>query len=96
MYRKTLLIMTVLICATTLLALFLHEQAHRYDIVAVGAGAGGSNGEKGDVSTEEFLIDHKTGEVYVVSDPLLIQLKRIELKDYPPKKVGQSIPKRLL
>jgi hypothetical protein len=64
MYKKTVLIVTILVCATVLLAVFLHEQAHRFDIVAVGAGAGGSNEDKGDEEIGAWLIDHKTGDVW--------------------------------
>jgi hypothetical protein len=66
MYRKTIVIVTVLVCATLIGAVYLNGQAHRYDIVAVGAGAGGSSNDKGDLDVGAWLIDHRTGQVWVI------------------------------
>lgn len=65
MYKKTLVIVTVLVCATFLAAVYLNGQAHRYDIVAVGAG-GGSNADQGNVEVGTWLVDHKTGEIWAI------------------------------
>jgi hypothetical protein len=86
MYRRTILIVTVLICATLLVREYLNGEAHRYDIVTVGVGGGGSNQERGDLTTEEFLIDHKTGEVWVIEDRMLIPTQKLDKDGKLPKK----------
>jgi hypothetical protein len=77
MYRKTILIVAILVCAIVLAATYLSGQAHRYDIVAVGAGGGGSNEDKGDITTEEYLIDHKTGEVWQIEYRMFIPITKV-------------------
>jgi hypothetical protein len=66
MYKRTILLVTLLVCATALVAIILHAQSHRYDIVAIAGGAGGSNNEKGDLDVQAWLIDHKTGQVWFI------------------------------
>lgn len=47
-----------------LLASHLHDQAHRYDVVVAGAGAGGSQENPGSTEIGGYLVDHKTGRVW--------------------------------
>jgi hypothetical protein len=48
---------------------YMHDRAHRYDIVMAGAGSGGSGGsqenagEVGSTQIDAYLVDHKTGKV---------------------------------
>ena len=77
MCRRTLLIVAMLVCLTCLAAVYLNGQAHRYDIVAVGAGAGGSNGDKGDTEIKAWLVDHKTGDVWAVAGGHVVPTIRI-------------------
>src|SRR5438132_1378136 len=59
---------------TVLTATYVHESYRRYDLVTVGAGSGGSGGSQngtGDTGTAKinaYLIDHRTGRVWVHSD----------------------------
>jgi hypothetical protein len=85
MYKRTLLITTVLVCVTILAAVMLHEQGHRYDIVAVAAGAGGSTEDKGDAVMEAWLIDHKTGEISKIIGNVVVRAKKIDQNDQPSK-----------
>lgn len=77
MYRKSILLMTVLVCATILLSVFLHERSHRFDIVTVGAGGGGSSEEKGDAMTAAWLVDHQTGQVWSIRSSLVVPMEKI-------------------
>jgi hypothetical protein len=67
---KTLALLATL--ATFWGVTYMHDRAHRYDIVAAGAGSGGSGGSQentGDTGSTEihaYLLDHKTGRVWVV------------------------------
>jgi len=66
---------------------YMHERAHRYDIVAVGAGSGGSGGSQdttGDVGNTEilaYLVDHKTGKVWVIHGPVEVPTARRSCQD---------------
>jgi hypothetical protein len=43
----------------------MHDRARRYDIVAAGAGSGGSQDTTGDSEINAFIIDHQTGRGWV-------------------------------
>jgi len=60
MRTRAIMIVTVLVCATVLAAVILYDAAHRYDLVAVGAG--GSSQDNGPIAV--WLVDHKTGDVW--------------------------------
>jgi hypothetical protein len=47
-----------------LLAVHLHDEAHRYDVVMAGAGSGGSQEREGSTEVVGYLVDHKTGKVW--------------------------------
>jgi hypothetical protein len=74
MRERTLILMTLLLCGTILLAVFLYDEAHRYDVVA--AGSGGSNEQQGDI--QAFLVDHKTGQMWmqVADEAALVPMVR--------------------
>ena len=47
-----------------LLASYMHDSAHRFDVVLAAAGSGGSQQDVGSTATTAFLVDHKTGRVW--------------------------------
>jgi len=55
------------VMATVLAVTYIHERAHRYDLVTAAAGSGGSQDSKGEVITTAYLIDHQTGHVWLHS-----------------------------
>jgi hypothetical protein len=60
---KTMALLATL--ATILGATYLHDRAHRYDIVAAGAGSGGTQNDAGQTDFRAFIIDHQTGKVWM-------------------------------
>jgi hypothetical protein len=60
----------LVICATILLASYLVSEGHRYDVVAAGAGSGGSQESTGSTEVVGYLVDHKTGKVLVIGGNL--------------------------
>jgi len=62
---------TVLLAAIlALLAVHLHDDARRYDVVIAGAGSGGSQSESGTTQILGYLVDHKTGKVWLLAGPV--------------------------
>lgn len=61
--RKTLALLATL--ATIWGTTYIHDRAHRYDLVAAGAGTGGTHDAAGDTEIRAFIIDHQTGKVWV-------------------------------
>lgn len=61
---KTLAYLGVI--ATIFGATYLHDRAHRYDVVAAGAGTGGNPEQPADIGA--FLIDHATGKVWFIAE----------------------------
>jgi hypothetical protein len=59
---KTLTMIATL--ATVWGVTYMHECAHRYDIIAVGAGNSGTQNTSGDTEIKAFIIDHQTGRVW--------------------------------
>jgi len=49
-----------------LLASYLHDSAHRYDVVVAAAGSGGSQENVGSTETVAYLVDHKTGKAWLL------------------------------
>jgi hypothetical protein len=49
-----------------LLASHLHDAAHRFDVVVAGAGSGGSQESEGSTQVVGYLVDHKTGRVWLL------------------------------
>jgi hypothetical protein len=60
---KTLALIAIL--GTVWGVAYMHDRARRYDIVAAGAGSGGSQDTTGDSEINAFIIDHQTGRVWV-------------------------------
>ena len=64
----------LILIGTILTATYMHESYRRYDLVTAGAGSGGSSGSQdaaGDGGTAKinaYLIDHRTGRVWMHSD----------------------------
>ena len=50
-----------------LLAVRLHDDARRYDVVMAGAGSGGSQSDSGSAEILGYLVDHKTGRVWLLA-----------------------------
>lgn len=46
---------------------YMHDRAHRYDIVAAGAGSGGTQDQAGETDIKAFIIDHQTGRVWMAT-----------------------------
>jgi hypothetical protein len=60
---KTLALLATL--ATISGVTYMHDRAHRYDIVAAGAGSGGTQNDAGLTDIQAFIIDHQTGKVWM-------------------------------
>lgn len=64
----------LILIGTILTATYMHESYRRYDLVTAGAGSGGSGGSQnvtgdtGEVRITAYLIDHRTGRVWIHSD----------------------------
>jgi hypothetical protein len=71
------------ILATVLTATYMHDRAHRYDIVAVGSGGtGGSQDATGDTGDiRAFLIDHQSGRVWFGEGDTFIPSIRLSCAD---------------
>lgn len=87
----------ILLCAilTVLSATYMHESYHRYDLVTAAAASGGSGGsqdvtgEAGDIQINVYLIDHRTGRVWVHGDAGLAAVMGLrepgELAEFLPR-----------
>jgi hypothetical protein len=62
--KPTTAIILLLAALVLLLAVYLHDSAHRYDVVVAAAGSGGSRENVGSTETVGYLVDHKTGRVW--------------------------------
>lgn len=70
---------------------YMHDRAHRFDIVAAGAGSGGGGGSQDTIGTEgseeirAYVIDHQTGRVWVsMGDGRLLILSSIARVKFCP------------
>ena len=61
------LISAILVCGTVLLASHWITEGRRYDVVLLGAGAGGSQDAAGSTDFQAMLVDHKTGNVWTLN-----------------------------
>jgi hypothetical protein len=57
------------------LATYLYAEAHRYDVVGVGAGSGGSQQDQGDYDITFYLVDHKTGKIWRLHTETAVPVK---------------------
>jgi hypothetical protein len=58
----------LLVALVFLLALHFHDEAHRYDVVLAAAGSGGSQNDTGSTEVRGYLVDHRTGRVWLLVD----------------------------
>jgi hypothetical protein len=66
---------TFLLAALVLLfAFYMHDSAHRFDVVVAAAGSGGSQTDTGSTETLGYLVDHKTGKVWMLRGPVRVPL----------------------
>jgi hypothetical protein len=62
---------TFLVATLVLLfTVYMHDSAHRYDVVIAAAGSGGSQQDVGSTEAVAYLIDHKTGRVWQLQSEL--------------------------
>ena len=66
-----------------LFALYMHDSAHRYDVVIAAAGSGGSQQEAGSTETLAYLVDHKTGRVWELIEQFEKPLVRLPCMNTP-------------
>jgi hypothetical protein len=69
-----------------LLAIYLHGEARRYDVVIAAAGSGGSQTEAGSTDATAYLVDHKTGRVWKLNSKLANPLIRVPCTKMPDVK----------
>jgi len=62
--KPTTAIALLLAAMVLLLASYVHDSAHRYDVVVAAAGSGGSQENVGATETVGYLVDRKTGRVW--------------------------------
>jgi hypothetical protein len=62
--KPTTAIALLLAALVLFVALYLHDSAHRFDVVVAAAGSGGSQDSVGSTETVGYLVDHKTGRVW--------------------------------
>jgi hypothetical protein len=67
--KPTTAVVLLLAALVLLLASYLHDSAHRYDVVVAAAGSGGSQENVGATETVGYLVDHKTGRVWELVGP---------------------------
>jgi len=64
--KLTTAIVLLFAALVLLLISYLHDAAHRYDVVVAGAGSGGSQENEGSTDVVGYLVDHKTGRVWLL------------------------------
>ena len=80
------------VLATIWGVVYLHDRAYRYEIVIAGAGSGGSGGsqentgDRGDTEIKAYLLDRKSGKVWLVDGvverpTLLLSCKDVDETD---------------
>jgi hypothetical protein len=68
--------------ATVFGAVYIHDRAHRYDVVTVAAGSGGSQEQPGETKVDAYLIDHATGRVWTIEGVDALPVTRMTCKEY--------------
>lgn len=58
------IVITLALCITALVATHWVVEGQRYEVVAAGAGSGGSQNETGSMNVRGFLVDRKTGRTW--------------------------------
>jgi hypothetical protein len=87
MRTATLAICTVVLAITALVISHWIVEAHRYDIIAVGAGSGGSQDTAGTTEFRTYLLDHKTGMTWTIFDPGMMKAGEFPLERWSCKQV---------
>ena len=64
--KDTPIIVTLFVCITALMVAHMAVEGYRYNVVSVGAGSGGSNDASGDTDFRSYLLDRKTGKVWLL------------------------------
>jgi hypothetical protein len=62
------IVITVALCTTALVATHWISEGQRYEVVASGAGSGGSQDSIGSTEVRGFLVDRKTGRTWSLRD----------------------------
>lgn len=65
---------TIVLCASALGVAYVVTEGHRYDVVAVGAGSGGSQTAEGSADFRSYLIDHRTGRTWSLNGDNVVAL----------------------
>jgi hypothetical protein len=65
-----------------LLAVHLHDEAHRYDVVVAAAGSGGSQENEGSTQVVGYLVDHKTGRVWLLESAAQLPVRVMNCSVY--------------
>lgn len=74
------IVITLALCVTVLVATRWMSEGRRYEVVAVGAGSGGSQGESGSTDIRAYLVDRKTGKTWLLSgDDRVLEFPAIRL-----------------
>jgi len=60
------IVITLALCVTALVATHWISEGQRYEVVAAGAGAGGSQSDTGSTDVRGYLVDRKTGKVWLL------------------------------
>jgi hypothetical protein len=80
---KTTTAITLLVAALVLLLTsYLHDSAHRYDVVVAAAGSGGSQENAGSTESVGYLVDHKTGRVWLLQSAGQLPMKVMNCSVY--------------
>ncbi len=61
-------VITLALCVTALVATHWIVEGQRYEVVAAGAGSGGSQNETGSINARGYLLDRKTGRTWLLRD----------------------------
>ena len=62
------IVITLALCGALLLAAHWISEGQRYEVVAAGAGSGGSQDSIGSTEVRGFLVDRKTGRTWSLRD----------------------------
>jgi hypothetical protein len=60
------IVITLALCVTALVASHWISESLRYEVVAAGAGSGGSQESTGSTDIRAYLVDRKTGRTWIL------------------------------
>lgn len=61
------IVITLALCVTALVAARWIVEGQRYEVVAAGAGSGGSQDATGSTDVRAYVVDRKTGKTWLLS-----------------------------